>query len=217
MDKKNISFTFGTKLRELRQERGLSHVQLSTQLNNQYGISVSRDSLMAYEVADDSRAKAEKLPNLGMRVEYLYCLADFYGVSLDYLLGVSNYRGSLENEQTLQSLDIPERFISEMLFFKNNPEWGTNEIQNLFKNDNFWEAVARICVLSCIPPVKHTTSESTDCDTIHMVKQYVADKTKGELSVAHTGYIRSGVMFEIQEFFLKAAAQSARPSEARWR
>lgn len=87
MDKKSISFTFGTRLKELRQERGLSHVQLSAQLKEKYGISVSRDSLMAYEVADDTRSKAEKLPNLGMRVEYLYCLADFFRVSLDYLLG----------------------------------------------------------------------------------------------------------------------------------
>ena len=120
MDKKIISFTLGTRLKELRQKQGLSHVQLSNQLKDKYGISVSRDSLMAYEVADDTRSKADKLPNLGMRVEYLYCLADFYGVSLDYLLGVSDYRGPLENEQTLQSLDIPERFITEMLFFKNN-------------------------------------------------------------------------------------------------
>ena len=215
MDKKIISFTLGTRLKELRQKQGLSHVQLSNQLKDKYGISVSRDSLMAYEVADDTRSKADKLPNLGMRVEYLYCLADFYGVSLDYLLGVSDYRGPLENEQTLQSLDIPERFITEMLFFKNNPEWGTTEIQRLFGNDNFWEAVARICVLSGIPPVKYNSAESVDHTTFRMIRQHIAERTNGELTVGHTGYFRSGVMFEIQEYFLRAAAQSARPLEAK--
>lgn len=87
MDRQHISFVLGERLKALREERGLSHVDLTKQLNEKYGISVSRDSVMAYEIADESRAKASKLPNLGMRVEYLYCLADFYGVSFDYLLG----------------------------------------------------------------------------------------------------------------------------------
>lgn len=89
MNKQNISFTLGERLKDLREKRGLSHDKLKKQLNEKYGISVSRDSLMAYEISDETRAKASKFPNLGMRVEYLYCLADFYGVSLDYLLGKS--------------------------------------------------------------------------------------------------------------------------------
>lgn len=87
MDKQAISFVMGKRLKELREERGLSHDKLIRQLNERYEISVSRDSVMAYEISDESRAKASKLPNMGMRVETLYCLADFYGVSLDYLLG----------------------------------------------------------------------------------------------------------------------------------
>ena len=101
MDKQNISFTLGKRLKELREERGLSHVDLAKQLGDRYGLTVSRDSLMAYEIADDTRAKASKLPNLGMRVEYLYCLADFYGVSLDYLLGKTNVRAP---DSTVQSI-----------------------------------------------------------------------------------------------------------------
>lgn len=87
MDRQRISFVLGERLKELREERGLTHAGLIKQLSEKYGVSVSRDSIMAYEISDESRAKADKLPNLGMRVEYLYCLADFYGVSLDYLLG----------------------------------------------------------------------------------------------------------------------------------
>lgn len=87
MERQELSFTLGKRLKDLREEQGLSHVELIRQLNEKYGISPSRDSIMAYEIADGSRAKASKLPNLGMRVETLYCLADFYGVSLDYLLG----------------------------------------------------------------------------------------------------------------------------------
>lgn len=42
---------------------------------------------MNYEVSREEHSK--KYKNLGMRVEYLYCLADFYGVSTDYLLGLT--------------------------------------------------------------------------------------------------------------------------------
>ncbi len=42
---------------------------------------------MNYEVAEVTHSKAYK--NLGMRVEYLRCFADFYGVSTDYLLGIA--------------------------------------------------------------------------------------------------------------------------------
>lgn len=87
MDKQRVSFTLGSRLEELRKSKGLTHVALAKQLKEAYGIEVSRDSLMAYEISSEFRAKASKLPNLGMRIEYLYCLADFYGVSLDYLLG----------------------------------------------------------------------------------------------------------------------------------
>lgn len=94
MDKQAISFVVGKRLKELREERLLSHDKLKDQLKEKYGISVSRDSLMAYEISDETRAKADKLPNMGMRSETLYCLADFYGVSLDYLLGKTDIKSS---------------------------------------------------------------------------------------------------------------------------
>ena len=87
MERQNISFTLGERLKKLREERDLSHDKLIKQLYEKYNISLSRDSVMAYEIADEFRAKASKLPNLGMRVETLYYLASFYGVSVDYLLG----------------------------------------------------------------------------------------------------------------------------------
>jgi len=103
MERQSISFTLGERLKNLREARGLSHEKLKAQLEEKYGITISRDSLMAYEISDELRAKASKLPNLGMRVEYLYCLADFYGVSLDYLFGKTN----------IPALDINIRQICE--------------------------------------------------------------------------------------------------------
>lgn len=83
----NWSFAMADRLRLLRESRKLSHEKLSKTLSEKYGIKISSDSLMNYEVSREEHSK--KYKNMGMRVEYLYCLADFYGVSTDYLLGLA--------------------------------------------------------------------------------------------------------------------------------
>lgn len=82
----NKSFIMADRLRQLRESKKLSHEKLSKTLSEKYGIKISSDSLMNYEVSREEHTK--KYKNLGMRVEYLYCFADFYGVSTDYLLGL---------------------------------------------------------------------------------------------------------------------------------
>jgi len=94
---KEQSFIIAQRLKELREglhkrERFLkytqgkivSHLKLSKILSEKYDISISKDTLMNYE-AEKYHTKEYK--NLGMNIEYLYCLADFYGVSTDYILG----------------------------------------------------------------------------------------------------------------------------------
>lgn len=83
----NWSFVMADRLRLLRESKKLSHEKLSKTLSEKYGIKISSDSLMNYEVSREEHSK--KYKNMGMRVEYLYCLADFYGVSTDYLLGLA--------------------------------------------------------------------------------------------------------------------------------
>lgn len=83
----NWSIKMADRLRQLRESRKISYEKLSKTLSERYGIKISSDSLMNYEVAESTHTKAYK--NLGMRVEYLRCFADFYGVSTDYLLGLA--------------------------------------------------------------------------------------------------------------------------------
>lgn len=73
------------RLKQLREEKGLSHDKLSAVLKSECGIEISRDSLMNYEVTADYHVKATK--NLGMSAKNLRCLADYYGVTTDYILG----------------------------------------------------------------------------------------------------------------------------------
>ena len=82
---KQWSFVMAERLKQLREAKGLSHERLSSALSAQYGISISSDSLMNYEVTGEFHSK--KYKNLGMRVEYLRYFSDFYNVSTDYLLG----------------------------------------------------------------------------------------------------------------------------------
>lgn len=85
---KEQSVVMAERLKELRKEKGLSHESLSRTLFERYKIKISSDSLQNYEVAEACHSKAYK--NLGMRIEYLICLADFYNISSDYLLGRTN-------------------------------------------------------------------------------------------------------------------------------
>lgn len=85
---KSKSLIMAQRLRELRNEKGLSYEALRNALMEKYEIDISIDSLKNYEVSKVPHAKAYK--NEGMRVEYLRCLTDFYGVSSDYLLGRTN-------------------------------------------------------------------------------------------------------------------------------
>ncbi len=89
---KSKSLIMAQRLKDLRNERGLSHESLRKALMEKYEIDISVDSLKNYEVSKVPHAKAYK--NEGMRVEYLRCLADFYGVSSDYLIGLSDAKTS---------------------------------------------------------------------------------------------------------------------------
>ena len=81
------SLEMAKRLKQLRKENRFSHEKLRTELVK-YGIEISKDSLINYEVTDPFHTKAYS--NNGMKVEYLRVLADFYHVSTDYLLGLAN-------------------------------------------------------------------------------------------------------------------------------
>ncbi|MBS1471855.1 MAG: helix-turn-helix transcriptional regulator [Lachnospiraceae bacterium] len=68
---------FSERLHALRKERGLSYKELAEQLNSH----ASDGALFRWE---NGYVKP--------RLDYVILLADFYGVSLDYIVGRSNKR-----------------------------------------------------------------------------------------------------------------------------
>ena len=69
------------RLRELRLEKGLTILQVSLELE------VSHTTIQQYETGTNE-------PNIAMLIK----LADFYGVTIDYLVGRSPVRGPLTDE-----------------------------------------------------------------------------------------------------------------------
>jgi len=76
------------RLKALREEKGISHVTLSKELLEQCGLKISKDSLMKYEVSDVYHTSFGAIS--GMAAETLYCLAQYYNVSTDYLLAITD-------------------------------------------------------------------------------------------------------------------------------
>ena len=102
MTREEQSVKMGKRLKALREEtplngKKMSHEKLKEKLKEIYGVEISRDSLMNYEVSDVNHSKFGT--NLKMNVEYLNCLSSFYGVSTDYLLGRSDAKTANEDIQ----------------------------------------------------------------------------------------------------------------------
>ena len=114
------SFRIASRLKSERTRAGLSHAKLSEAIREKYGISISVDSLKGYEVEKESQSKTGS--NIGMRIEYLYCFADFYGVSTDYLLGRSDLRSKNEDVQTIHNTTgLSEGACAALAEIKQNP------------------------------------------------------------------------------------------------
>ena len=99
------------RLKELRTERGLSHQALIEALSDKYGedgFSISKDSLINYEKTSG------KIHCVRMSAETLWYLADFYGVSTDWLLGKSDFKSSKMERLSAGGLCLSEKTVGAM-------------------------------------------------------------------------------------------------------
>ena len=95
----------GLRLKELRQEKGISLTKLSEILEEKYGVSVSTSQLMYYE-----KGKTEP-----RNKQVWKKLADYFGVSEGYLLGYS----SVKNEVDLK-VAVLDEMLKKLLVIKDN-------------------------------------------------------------------------------------------------
>lgn len=129
---KSKSLIMAQRLKELRNENGLSHESLRKALMEKYEIDISVDSLKNYEVSKTPHVKAYK--NDGMRVEYLRCLADFYNVSADYILGISDIKSADKGIQTIiknTGLSEESATVLHALYMANNENFDSSMIKSV--------------------------------------------------------------------------------------
>lgn len=105
------------RIKELRVSKGLSREKLSNELRNQYGISISTDCLQNYEVVNKNQCRYGKLK--GMKIEYLICFADYFGVSTDFILGLTDVRSQKTNIKSInQATGLDETAIKYLMTTK---------------------------------------------------------------------------------------------------
>ena len=95
----------GVRLKELRQEKGISLTKLSEILEEKYGISVSTSQLMYYEKGGAEPRNKQVWKKL----------ADYFGVSEAYLLGYS----SVKTEADLK-VAVLDEMLKKLLLTKDN-------------------------------------------------------------------------------------------------
>lgn len=125
-DRNALTVGIAQRLRKLREhwkspdgtEKKLSHEELSEKLAEQYGIRIHPDTLKFYEATERSKFGN----NLGMKLETLYILADFYRVSVDAILGRDPYPLSDRARHNLSALsatpyrDVMNAFLGSGCF-----------------------------------------------------------------------------------------------------
>ena len=125
----------------LKQLRGkLSHQKLSETIEQRYGVKISKDSLINYEVTDEHHTKAYK--NEGMNMKYICCLADFFGVSTDYLLGISDIKNINTKEITALQLGLSEKAIDSIRLINEIEPKITTLLNWIIENENPTRAIS---------------------------------------------------------------------------
>lgn len=111
------SVKIAQRLRSLRESVGLNPEQLSRAIYERSGVKIGRNSIINYEVGGSYNVKTNK--NIGMRAEYVIAFADFYGVSTDYILGLSNTPSRKEDVQSAcKTTGLTETAINKVKNFQ---------------------------------------------------------------------------------------------------
>lgn len=144
MDIKELSLKMAKRLKDEREAKKLSHAGLSDALYEKYGVRIAKDSLINYEVSSEHHTKSFK--NNGMRIEYLRYLADFYEVSADWLLGISDTRTrNAEVSQIGESTGLNPQAVENIIALKDlHPDIETYNclLRDLFKKKSLLAHIA---------------------------------------------------------------------------
>lgn len=85
---KQMKTSLATRLKKLRESKRLSHEKLAKQLKDKQNITISKQTLINYEISHVDDYTTKSTAGFGMNITYLWGIARFFGVTTDYLLGL---------------------------------------------------------------------------------------------------------------------------------
>ena len=174
-------------------------MRLSAALYEKYGVKISRDSLMSYEISDPYHSKAGK--NKGMRVEYLRCLADFYGVSADYILGTSSIRSAIPDmQQAVQYSLLSEKAISTIRGLGNGllPPSQLDKLNWLLSNNRFvYGVTSRMDNLEKTAADFHRCGRKFNSANVEYIKNHLSDAISANFLEAEDNLVKSQDIVEL--------------------
>ena len=151
-----------TRLKRLRESKKLSHDKLSDEIEDRYGVHIDKKTLINYEKAETLSSKPEAVK--GMNITRLTALADYYGVSTDYLLGVSDCPSIRKDVKVIQKtlgispkatknlISIVESSRTRALPFPSSAQkrnWALVQAMNvLFESDDLLQIIESIANLT---------------------------------------------------------------------
>lgn len=134
------------RLKKLREGKNLSHAALADLLHEKYGKNISRDVLINYEISEPNHSKFDT--GFGMRIEYIANLADFYKVSVDYLLGMSDTK-SIDKDviSACNYTHLSESALENLVIFLNETSFSLHAkiISYMFENGYIQDIANLLC------------------------------------------------------------------------
>lgn len=118
--------TFGERLRALRNEKEVSMEQMCNEIKATYGASFNKGMISKWENG-----------LVDPKMDHLRTIADYFDVSLDYLLCLSDYKTPKEKlEKTVLNLD-PKNDIKTLAAHFEGQEFTQDELDDIQKFINF--------------------------------------------------------------------------------
>ncbi len=118
-------------LRTKRKKGKLTYIQLAQEIFDTTGISISHSQLNKYERLGNTEA---------MSVNNLLALAEFYNVSIEYLLGISNSKSnSVIDKSTSKKFGLTDKSMERLKALnKHNPVM-LKVVNCVLEDDEFWK------------------------------------------------------------------------------
>ena len=183
---------FSKRLAALMKERNITQEELAHELG------IKRQTVSLYKNGQ-STPDAAQIKNIAL----------FFGVSSDWLLGLSNIYLTSDNEETLSSLGLSNDFVHFLGFAKRNC---TNEefnfLHSVLSSKYFFDAIKAVVRLCNIQMPNSSHPAGVDgCELFHRVKDIddrILHETSGHYTVCRVDTAVDGLIFRAQSSFASA-------------